>query len=106
MFSFNIFKQNSKNKTRPSVSSSPKIPDIPKLLVNFTSGISQEEREIAAIISSAIISSNHPNSQVRITNIEKIDLDKEKAAIIIAAIMANNSSDSRFKLHSITEINH
>ena len=83
-------------ETPSSVQAQPKV--------DFERAICSEEKEIAAVIASAIAAGSHPDSAFRVKSVVGIDTDKEVAAAIVAAIAAGDHPDSYFRLVSITEI--
>lgn len=89
-------------KISAAAQTTPPAPVQPK--VDFERAISAEEKEIAAVIASAIAAGSHPDSSFRVKSVTGIDTDKEVAAAIVAAIAAGDHPDSHFRLVSITEI--
>ena len=71
---------------------------------DFTRTISAEEKEIAAVIASAIVAEDNQDSRFRVKSITGIDTDKEIAAVIASAVAAGDHPNSNFRLVSITEI--
>lgn len=72
--------------------------------VDFSRNISAEEKEIVAVISSAIVAEGSQDSKFRVKSITGIDMDKEIAAVIISAVAAGDHPNSNFRLVSIKEI--
>jgi phosphoribosylamine-glycine ligase len=73
--------------------------------VDFRREISAEEKELVAVVASAIAAGSYPDASFKIKDIQGIDTDKEMAAAIVSAIMADDRPDSTFRLVSITETN-
>ena len=73
--------------------------------VDFRRGISAEEKELVAVVASAIAAGSYPDASFKIKDIQGIDTDKEMAAAIVSAIMADDRPNSTFRLVSITETN-
>lgn len=72
--------------------------------VDFTRTISDEERELAAVVTSVILSGSNDSAHMRVRNVTGIDLEKEIAAAIIGAIAAGDHPASQFRLKSIARI--
>jgi len=72
--------------------------------IGLTRTITDEEREVASVISSAIMAGERPYSQFRIKSVIGIDEDKEAAAVIAAAIAARDYPQAVFKLISVEEV--
>lgn len=73
--------------------------------VDFLREISADEKELVAVVASAIAAGSYPDASFRIKDIQGIDTYKEMAAAIVSAIIAEDQPDSTFRLVSITEIN-
>ena len=80
----------------------PNPPD--PLNVDMTLEVSDEEKELVALIASAIASGDNPEAEFRVASIKGIDVDKEVAAAIVSAIAAGDNPNSNFILKSIKEI--
>lgn len=72
--------------------------------VDFTRTISDKEREVAAVVTAAILSGSNDSAHMRVRNVTGIDLEKEIAAAIIGAIAAGDHPASQFRLKSIARI--
>ena len=73
--------------------------------VDFARTISDEEREVAAVVTSAVLAGSNESAYMRVRNVTGIDTDKEIAAAIVAAIAAHDKPEDSFRLHSITRVN-
>ncbi|WP_106450796.1 hypothetical protein [Trichococcus alkaliphilus] len=72
--------------------------------VDFTRTISDKEREVAAVVTAAILSGSNDSAHMRVRKVTGIDTDKEIAAAIVAAIAAHDKFENSFRLHSITRV--
>lgn len=103
---FDLFR---KKKPEPvhqeAVSPAPAAPVSAPARVDFTREITPEEKELTAVVASAIAAGSYPDASFKIKNIQGIDTDKETAAAIVSAVMAGDQPDSTFRLVSITEMN-
>lgn len=72
--------------------------------LDFTRPISAEEKELAAVVTSAILAGTSEDAYLRVRNVTGIDTDKEIAAAIVAAVAAHDKPESSFRLHSITRV--
>jgi len=70
----------------------------------LTRPITDEEKEIASVIASAIMAGDHLQSQIRVKSVIGIDEGKEAAAVIAAAIAARDYPHAAFKLVSVEEV--
>lgn len=72
--------------------------------VDLTKTISGQERELAAVVTSAILAGTNENAYMCVRNVMGIDTDKEIAAAIVAAVAAHDKPEASFRLTSITRI--
>lgn len=72
--------------------------------VDFTRIISDEEREVVAVVTSAVLAGSNESAHMRVRNVTGIDTDKEIAAALVAAIAAHDKPEDSFRLHSITRV--
>ena len=72
--------------------------------VDFARTISDEEREVVAVVTSAVLAGSNESAYMRVRNVTGIDTDKEIAAAIVAAISTHDKPEGSFRLHSITRV--
>jgi hypothetical protein len=72
--------------------------------VDFARIISDEERELVAVVTSAVLAGSNDSSHMRVRNVTGIDLEKEIAAAIVGAIASGDHPNSQFRLKSIARI--
>jgi hypothetical protein len=103
---FEWFKKKNEPKIVDNKIATEQFPPIVKAepKADFTRIISSEEKEIAAVIASAIVAEGNRDSKFRVKSITGIDTEKEIAAAIVSAMAAGDHPNSNFRLVSITEV--
>lgn len=100
---FNLFRKKKSELVHQEAVSPASTAPVPAR-VDFTCEITPEEKELTAVVASAIAAGSYPDSSFKIKNIQGINTDKETAAAIVSAVMAGNQPNSTFRLVSITEM--
>lgn len=72
--------------------------------VDFIREITEEEKELVAVVASSIAAGSHPDAKFKVKSIQGIDTDKEIAAAVVSAVLAGDRPESAFRLVSITEV--
>lgn len=105
---FDLFKKKKpelkKDPMKPLEKSTGQEPVKESSKVDFTREITEEEKELVAVIASSIAAGSEPDAKFKIKSIQGIDTDKEIAAAIVSAVLAGDRPDSAFRLVSITEV--
>lgn len=70
--------------------------------IDFSRPITQEEKELTAVVAAAALAEAGDNVQYRVHSVTGVDTEKEIAAAIATAVAAGERTEASFRLVSIT----